>query len=137
MLGSDADAIGRRVKNVSADRQRPVIVAIDGGSGSGKSVLASRVARALSAALIQTDDFYAAHIPDAEWDRRGPAAKVADVLDWRRLRNVLEPLRRGQAAEWYAFDFEAVRPDGTFPLKREPTRRDPAEVIVMEGAYST
>jgi uridine kinase len=132
------DAIVSRIKSLTVDRRSPVLVAIDGGSGSGKSILGSKVAEALGAALVRSDDFYASAISDAEWDRHSPSAKVADVIDWRRLRaEVLEPLLCRQPAEWHAFDFERVRPDGTYPLRKEPTRCDPADVIVLEGAYSS
>ncbi|MBA2668348.1 MAG: hypothetical protein H0U69_15090 [Trueperaceae bacterium] len=96
------------------------------------------VAEVSDAALIQSDDFYASFISNAEWDRRTPHGKVADVIDWRRLRSqVLEPLLRGEAAAWHAFDFDRGRTDGTYPLKSEPTRCRPTSVIVLEGAYSS
>src|SRR5207253_2463156 len=103
-----------------------------------KSLVGSMVAVALDAALVRSDDFYASHISDAAWEGRSAREKVADVIDWRRLRaEALEPLLRGQPAVWHAFDGERVRPDGTYPLRREPTRRGPADVIVLEGAYSS
>jgi len=95
------------------------------------------VAGVFRAALIPIDDFYASEISNDEWDQRSPAAKVADVIHWRRLRaEALEPLLKAERAEWHPYDFEQVRPDGTYPLKRETTRREPASVIVLEGAYS-
>jgi uridine kinase len=132
------DAIVSRIKRLTADRHPPLVVAIDGGSGAGKSILGSMVAEVLGAALIRTDDFYAANISNAEWDRRSPREKVAAVIDWQRLRNqVLEPLLCGQPAQWHPFDFRGVRPDGTYPLHPEPTYCGPAAVIVLEGAYSS
>jgi uridine kinase len=44
--------------------------------------------------------------------------------------------RFGRPAAWYPFDFEAgPRPDGTYPLATSPTTRDPAAVVVLDGAY--
>jgi adenylylsulfate kinase-like enzyme len=60
------DAIVSRVNRLTSAQRRPGVLAIDGGSGAGKSLLASMVIDVLSAALIQTDDFYAANIPNAE-----------------------------------------------------------------------
>ena len=131
------DAIVARARRQLAGRDRPLLIAIDGRSGTGKSTLATLVAEALDAALIRSDDFYAAHVPDAAWDRCGAAEKVARVIDWRRLRaEALEPLLRGEPAVWHPFDFARGRPDGTYPLKREADRCEPAEVIVVEGAYA-
>jgi uridine kinase len=117
---------------------RPFIIAIDGGSGAGKSTLAVQIAQVLNAALVQSDDFYSAHIPDAEWDRRTPEERYDDVIDWRRLRTeVLLPLRAGQTARWHPFDFAHPRADGTYPPSSEVVERGPADVIVLDGAYST
>jgi uridine kinase len=127
-------AIQRRLVN----RLTPLLVAIDGGSGCGKSTLAEWVARELAATLIQSDDFFAANIPEAEWDRRAAEEKVRDCIDWRRLRaEVLEPLLAGKPAKWRAFDFEAgLRPDGTYAMKTEFEIREPAAVIILDGIYS-
>jgi len=132
------DVVVSRVRRLSANRRRPLLVAIDGRSGSGKSVLGGMVAEALSAALVQSDDFYASDISDDAWDVLSPRERAAKVIDWPRLRaEALEPLLRGASAEWHAFDFALVRPDGTYPPRREPTRCSPAAVIVLEGAYSS
>ena len=136
-LETARDAIVARARQLGARSEAPLLIAIDGRSGSGKSTLATLVAEALGAALIRSDDFYAAHISDAAWDRRTPVEKVADAIDWRRLRaEALEPLRRGQPAVWHPFDFERGRPDGTYPLKRATTSCAPANAIVLEGAYA-
>ena len=128
-------AIEARLKR----RARPLLVAIDGPSGSGKSDLAALLARALDAVVVPTDDFYAAHIADAEWDARTPAERAADAIDWRRLMaEAVEPLLAGRTATWYPFDFEAgPRPDGTFAAATSPTTREPAAVVVLDGAYSS
>jgi uridine kinase len=119
-------------------RSRPLLVAIDGPSGSGKSELAALVARAVDAVVVPSDDFYASEVTDAEWDARTPAERAADAIDWRRLRTeAVEPLRAGRTATWHPFDFEAKRPDGTFPLATSPVTREPATVVVLDGAYSS
>ena len=134
-----ADTIVTAIRRLMVNRTSPILVALDGGSGSGKSTLAALIAEDLDAALIQSDDFFAADISDAEWDRRTPAARAADAIDWRRLRaEALEPLLAGKPAKWHAFDFEAgVRPDGTYAVRTDFVEREPAAVIVLDGAYST
>jgi para-aminobenzoate synthetase len=121
------------------DRKMPFLVALDGGSGSGKSTVASLIAEALGAALVQADDFFAAEICDAEWELRTPEEKAADAIDWRRLRaEALEPLLAGKSAKWHAFDFEAgVRLNGTYAMRTDLVECEPKTVIVLDGAYST
>jgi len=124
-----------RVRSVSAHQ---LVVAIDGRSGSGKSIVAEAVAQAIGAAIVPCDHFFAASVSNAEWDRRTPEERAADAIDWRRLkREAIEPLRTGRPARWYAFDFLAgPRGDGTYPLQRTPTELDPKPVVLLDGAYS-
>ena len=38
---------------------------------------------------------------------------------------------------WYAFDFESgLRSDGTYGMKTDPIELEPADVILIDGAYS-
>lgn len=116
----------------------PLLVALDGGSGAGKSTLAVLIANEFNAALVQSDDFYAADVPHAEWETRTPAERATHVIDWRRLRaEALEPLCAGQPALWQTYDFEAVRPDGTYPMRADFVKCQPADVILLDGAYSS
>jgi uridine kinase len=136
---SASDTIVAAVRQLTAGRHTPVVVALDGGSGCGKSTIAVALAARLDAALIQSDDFFAAEITDAGWEARTPAEKARDAIDWRRLRaEALEPLRAGNLARWHAFDFDAgARPDGTYAMRTDFVEREPSDVIVLDGAYST
>lgn len=70
--------------------------------------------------------------PDSEWDLRSTEAKVADCIDWRRLRKeALEPLLAGRPASWHPFNFISG-----FGLSKEVIERKPAAVIILDGAYS-
>jgi para-aminobenzoate synthetase len=115
-----------------------LLVALDGGSGAGKSSLAAVLVQSLDAAWVPLDDFFAAQIPDAEWDEMSVPQRAQNVFDWARVRRqALEPLLAGQPARWHPFDFAAgQRPDGTYALNAEPENRDPAQVILLDGAYS-
>jgi uridine kinase len=116
----------------------PILVALDGPSGSGKSSVARIVAEALDVTVVPGDDFFAAGITDAEWASRSPRDRAADAVDWRRLRReALEPLLRGTAARWHGFDFHAgTRPDGSYARRTDFMECPPAPVIVLDGAYS-
>src|SRR5262245_45431082 len=124
-LNMAAQTIVAETRRLMASRKAPILVALDGGSGSGKSTLAVMIAEELDAALIQSDDFFAAQISDAEWDARAPKTRAADAIDWCRLRaEALEPLLAGEPARWHAFDFEAgVRPDGTYAMRTDFVER--------------
>ena len=106
----------------------PVLVALDGRSGVGKSTLAGRVGA--DALVIDGDDFYRGG-DDAYWDALGPAEKVDLAIDWRRQRTLLECLRRGEPATWSPYDWDAD--DGR--LAGEITAA-PAGVVILDGAYS-
>jgi|SRR5712664_210563 len=131
------DAVVAAIRARSVNGQR-LVVAIDGRSGSGKSTVAEVVAQAIGAVIVPCDDFFAANVSNAEWDRRPPAQRAADAIDWRRLtREAIEPLRAGRAARWFAFDFlPGPRDDGTYPLQRIPTELAPKPVLLLDGAYS-
>lgn len=134
MVQTIVDAVLRML----AERAPPVVVALDGRSGVGKSTVAAALANRLPATVIPTDDFFAAEITDAGWRARTAAQRAQDCIDWRRMRQrALDPLHLGQAALWNPFDFAAgPRADGTFAISPQVRRRDPASVIILDGAYS-
>jgi len=133
------DAVADAIRQLMARHNRPILIAIDGASGSGKSSFALWLAAKFKAALVQSDDFFAAGISNAEWDARTPEERATDAIDWQRVRvEALEPLLTGKSAKWHAFDFAGgARPDGTYAMRSDFVEREPALVIVLEGAYST
>ena len=127
-----------RILSVERTNNNPILIAIDGGSGSGKSSIAGIIAKQLNATLIATDDFYAAEITHEGWINRSFKERAADVINWRSLRsNVLEPLMNGMAASWNAFDFNAgIRSDGTYSFSSAVINYLPNDFIIIEGTYS-
>jgi uridine kinase len=111
---------------------------MDGRSGAGKSTIAAAIIDRLRATVIPTDDFFAADVTSAGWEARTAAERARDGIDWERMRrSALDPLLAGQPAVWYPFDFVAgARGDGTYAMSPEPVRREPAPVIILDGAYS-
>jgi ABC-type iron transport system FetAB ATPase subunit len=68
---------------------RPVVIAIDGPSCSGKSILATAVALRSGASILEGDDFYRNSLPRLTASQREAMsdAEVVDaVIDWERLR---------------------------------------------------
>jgi uridine kinase len=127
-----------QLQNLLSRQRNPIVVAIDGGSGAGKSTLALIIKDELDAALIPLDDFFSANIPGSEWDKFTVEEKLKHVFDWVRLRNhAIVPLLKGQPAKYHAFDFRSgLRADGTYGMEKERKKLEPADVILIEGAYS-
>jgi len=104
------DTVVAAIRACSVDAQR-LVVAIDGRSGSGKSTVAAVVAQSVGAVIVPCDDFFAASVSDAAWDRRTPEQRAADAIDWRRLkREAIEPLARRRNLTVEAFRLWQRRP---------------------------
>jgi uridine kinase len=135
-----ADAIVAEVRSRLQARRdaAPFLVALDGASGAGKSTVAALAARGLDAAIVPSDDFFAAGITDSDWAALDARGRASAAIDWRRLRReALEPLLAGKVAAWHPFDFASgIRPDGTYAMAAEPVLLAPRDVVVLEGAYS-
>ena len=119
----------------AAARGAPVVIAIDGPSCAGKSILATALALRSGAAVVEGDDFYRNTLPRltvAQREAMSDAAVVDAVIDWERLRaEALLPLRAGQSATFQPYDWDAD--DGRLaPPKIIP----PADVIIVEGVYA-
>src|SRR4051812_8768215 len=128
---SNVALIARTVDRVRGSSHRPVLVALDGRSGTGKSSLAGAVAERLGGQVIVADDFWSGGA-DEQWLARSPDQRAACAIDFRRRRRgVLEPLLAGRRARWRTFDWE--RGEG---LSAAVLSCDPAPVIVLDGAYS-
>jgi len=138
LLTTARDQVLAAMRDLKRHCTQPVVVALDGPSGSGKSTLAALIAETIDAIVIPVDDFFRADISDQGWDARSAEEKIRDVFDWPRLRSeAIEPLLAGNAARWHAFDFEAgLRPDGTFGMRGDWILREPAPVILLDGAYT-
>ena len=108
----------------------PLIIGIAGGSGSGKSTVARKVAEAMnaaSAAFIDMDAYYKnfAHLPLEE--RRRINWDHPDAFDLELLVDHLRRLAVGEPIEKPIYDFVAhLRTDRTHPVR-------PSEVIVVDG----
>jgi len=127
------------VNRILQTRPSPILIALDGGSGSGKSTLASILEQKMDCVVVQLDDFFAANIPDWEWDTFSLQERATKVFDWQRVRaEALGPLLAGQTARWHPFDFAAgLRTDGTYAMSQQWTEKRPAPIILLEGAYSS
>lgn len=107
------------------------MIAVVGGSGSGKSWLASWLGAELggSAAHLCLDDFYQdfGHLP--EHQRDGVNFDDPAAIDWECLRGVIGCLDRGETARIPQYDF-------TTHLRKPVTRAfENSGLVVMEGLW--
>ncbi|TPQ16018.1 uridine kinase family protein [Streptomyces sporangiiformans] len=89
------------------------LVGVDGHAGSGKTTLAGRLAEALGGAPVLHLDDIRSH---------------EELFAWtgRLLRDVVEPLSRGEAGRYRVYDWEARRFEAAHDLP-------PAPVVLVEG----
>ena len=105
---------------------------------AGKSTMAAMLGQNIHAVVVPLDDFFAARIPDWQWEAFAIPERAEHVFDWQRVRtDAIEPLLANRSARWYPFDFAAgLRPDGTYALSKQSVERHAAPVIILDGAYS-
>ncbi len=97
---------------------RPVILAIDGRSGGGKSTVAARVAAHIPGAVI-------VHTDDVAW--------YESFFDWDVLlaEGILEPLRRGEAVNFRPPAWDERGREGAIRVDAD------ASVLILEGVGSS
>lgn len=105
---------------------RPFIVAIEGGSASGKTTLAKLLGELYDCTVFHMDDFFLR--PEQRTTAR--RAEVGGNVDRERfLEEVLQPLRTGKPICYRRFDC-------TTQTLLPPETVTPTPLTVIEGAYS-
>ena len=110
-----------------ANAAAPVVLALDGRCGSGKTTMAAALAEQFPDSIVlHTDDFY---LPPADrvpgWEQT-PCAN----MDLARLRDeVLAPARAGKPVLYRAY---SCREGAYLP----PRVLGPAPLVIVEGSYS-
>jgi uridine kinase len=107
----------------------PILIAICGGSGSGKTFLSRALSLALpqSTAILSYDNYYKdqSHLPLMQRDLLN--YDDPSVLDSELFLKHLSLLRRGQAIDVPQYDFASH-------TRKQLTRKfEPADIILVEG----
>jgi uridine kinase len=132
MPSTTLDQLSSDILALQARLGRPILVAVDGRSGSGKSQLSQQLAGRVHGFHVVADDFWVGG-EQHEWVSRTPEERWAGPIDWRRLRSeVLEPLLRGEPASWRPFNWAAGS-----GLAEQPISCAGTPVVVVDGAYSS
>lgn len=116
-----------RIQHLLRHAAAPVVVALDGRCGSGKTTLAAALAQQFPACnLMHMDDFY---LPPAErcpgWERL-PCANM-DLE--RLLQETLAPVAAGKPALYRAY---SCRAGAYLPEKQ----LSPQPLVILEGSYA-
>ncbi len=106
---------------------KPLVLALDGRCGSGKTTLANALARQFPASVVlRTDDFYLPPTQRAHGWEQTPCAN----MDLARLRDeALHPAYAGQPVQYRAY---SCREGAYQPAQELPTQ----PLVILEGSYS-
>lgn len=106
----------------------PLVIGIAGGSGSGKSTIATAVVGALPGVVLIQHDAYYRHRPDLTLEKRSEVNyDHPDSLETELLIKHLASLANGAQVEIPVYDFTRhLRSDETLTVK-------PAHVLIVEG----
>lgn len=122
------ETIAARISALLAARTDcPVLVAIDGRCGAGKTTLAARLSeRFADSVTLHTDDYYLPPDRRASGWEHIPCAN----MDLERLRaEAIEPLRAGYMGRYRAYCCGASAYRAGGPL-------EPKALVIIEGSYS-
>ena len=114
-----------RIDRLMAEQER-VLVAIDGGSASGKTTLGELLQSVYACPVFHIDDFFLR--PEQRTPERF-SEPGGNVDRERFLSEVLLPLREGKAVDYRRFDCK------TFTIA-PPRRIEPGRLNIIEGAYA-
>ena len=116
-----------------ASRKAPLLVALDGGAGAGKTTFAEALADSLRAsglpvAMVKTDLFFR---PVSErWAGPIEDMPIGYDLDWERLRDeIITPLREGRSARAQLYDWATDGPGAWLDI-------EPSGVVIVDGVFA-
>ncbi len=123
---TDPSAAAEMLLGAIQPLSKPVLLAIDGRCGSGKTTLAKVLGEKSGAAVVHMDDFF------LRLEQRTPArlAEPGGNVDRERvLEEVLLPLREKRPVVYRPYDAHR-------PAMLEPVRLEPSPLTIIEGSYS-
>jgi phosphoribulokinase len=125
-------AVRQLVELIGRLQTRPLLVAIDGRSGAGKSTFARTAHQQITepSIVVEGDDFYRAQ-PEAERLALDAGGGYERYFDWQRLEaQVLTPARRGAPRLRYQrFDWGTGTMGAWVDVAMPP-------ILIVEGVYT-
>jgi uridine kinase len=115
---------------VSTKRNKPYILGVAGGSGSGKTYFARALQKQLgeeNCALVFQDNFYFDHSKKFDFDGGSVNFDHPDAIDFKLLESCLTELKSGKPTEIPIYDFvtHSRKPEKIF-VERKP-------IIIVDG----
>lgn len=114
------------LKRLKETKDKRMLVTIDGPCASGKTTLARRLAEAVHAVVIHTDDFV---IPHAQKTAERLSIPGGNCDAERLVREVLAPFKKGSSVKYRRYD---CRADCLMPEEELPG----VNIMILEGSYS-
>lgn len=111
-------------------RRRPFLIGVAGGSNSGKTTIAHRLAELMPAdqlSLIQLDSYYVRRSGQTFEERAAANYDHPDAFDWALLEDHVADLCAGHSVRVPIYDYASHDRSDRFEIVR------PARVIVVEG----
>jgi uridine kinase len=112
---------------------KPFVIGVAGGSGSGKSTVTRQVLASIGpdmASVVFQDDYYLDQTHISPNERHKTNYDHPDAFDWPLMMQHVQALRRGESIEMPTYDFALHnRARKTIHLKAAP-------VIVVEGLFA-
>jgi uridine kinase len=114
-------------------KNKPFVIGVAGGSGSGKSTVTREVLASIGpemVSVVMQDDYYLDQTHLSPEDRRKTNYDHPHAFDWPLMVQHVRALRSGETIEMPVYDFAADnRSSKTITVK-------PAPVIVIEGLFA-
>jgi uridine kinase len=120
----------RTAQTTSNKADRPIVVGVAGGTGSGKTTVVQEILKGLDTSdvlVIQHDSYYRDRSQLPSEERTNINYDHPDALETSLLIEHLRQLQTGQAVEIPSYDF------ATHTRRAERLRVQPCRVIVVEG----
>ena len=118
---------------MNKSNNKPFVIGVAGGSGSGKSTVTREVLASIGpelVAVVMQDDYYLDQTHMSPDERYKTNYDHPDAFDWPLMMAHVQALRRGEAIEMPEYDFSLHnRSSKTITVK-------PAPVIVIEGLFA-
>lgn len=111
-------------------QNKPIIIGVAGGSGSGKTYFANDLSKALGAActtVVLQDNFYIDQSSKFDFDGGSVNFDHPDSIEFSLLAKHLRVLKSGESTEIPTYDF------ATHKRKKETLLIKPAPVILVDG----
>ena len=119
--------------NKQSNNNKPFVIGVAGGSGSGKSTVTREVLASIGpdmVAVVMQDDYYCDQSHMSPEARRKTNYDHPQAFDWPLMLQHVQALCRGEAIEMPTYDFaQDNRASKTITVK-------PAPVIVIEGLFA-